>query len=61
VKRENDEEGLPVVSVVCSKLDSKGKKTEEEVELDKKKIRGVKNRFEVQVKIHMPNGESMES
>jgi hypothetical protein len=47
VKHENDEENLPVVSVLCNKLDSKGKKTEEEVEMDKKKIRQVKNRFEV--------------
>jgi len=61
LKQENpDEEDSPIVAIRCCKFDSKGKKSEEEVELDQNELAELTNEFLISVMAHMSSGESME-
>ena len=56
---EDDEES-PVSSIKCCKLDSKGKKSDEEIELTKRQLKELTNEFRIPVKAHFSSGETLE-
>jgi len=55
-----DDENSPVASIKCCLLDSKGKKSDEDVELSKQQLKELTNEFIIPVKAHMASGETME-
>ena len=61
LKLENeDDEESSVKSIKCCKLDSKGKKTDDEVELTKRDLKKLTNEFVIPVRAHIASGETME-
>jgi len=61
IKHANeDEEDSAVTSIKCCKLDSKGKKSDEEIELNKKQLKELTNEFRIPVKAHLSSGETIE-
>ncbi len=64
VDHQDDDDSKPIVGFNCRVLDSKGKKSDESVSFtveEARKCKQLTNKFQVDLKIHLPTGEALET